>query len=235
MIVLDALRYEFVRVRSLRSTWLLLVIGPVVQFLIALTWAGHHDMTPAHRFTSSFIGFLLVLVALPCVAIAVGAFGQEYRFRTITTTTLTLRTPGRVLGAKAVVVGLLGAVSGLAMVAVTLLAETLVGGAPNDAGLIGQALAGAVLFTVLSCLTGLGVAQVSRNGTIALVTMIGFPAIVETALELAKAPSWLLPFHDTALSLTTSDPDRWILVLPLLVVTVVLLGASWLGLRRRDT
>lgn len=235
MIVLNALRYEFVRIRSLRSTWLLLVIGPVLQFLIALNWAAHHDMTPAHRFTSSFIGVLLVLVVLPCVAIAVGAFGQEYRFRTITTTTLTLRTPGRILGAKAVVVGLLGAVSGLAVVAVTLLAEELVGGVPTDAGVIGQALVGSVLFAMLSCLVGLGVAEVSRNGTIALVTMIGFPAIIETVLELAKAPSWLLPFRDTALALTTSDPDRWILVLPLLAVTVALLGASWVGLRRRDT
>lgn len=232
--MLDAIRYESIRFRSLRSTWILLIAGPVVQFLIALLWAGHTDMTTNARFSQSFIGLFLVLVLLPCVAVAVNGFGHEYRYRTITTTTLTLRTPGRILGAKAVVAGLAGVVSGAAVVAVTLLAEALHGGTPTDGGLVGQVLLGSVVFGLLSCLTGLGLAEVSRNGTVALVVMVVFPTIVETGLELAHVSSSALPFQSAERFLTSTNADRWTQPLLLLAVAVVLLGASWLSLRRRD-
>lgn len=229
--MLDALRYELIRFRSLRSTWVLLLTGPVLEFLIAMIWAGHHDMTTNARFSQSFIGLFLVLVALPSMAIAVNGFGHEYRYRTITTTTLTLRTSGRILGAKAIVAGLCGAVSGALLVGAALLAEALMGSLPTDAGLVGQVLLGSILFTVLSCLVGLGLAQVSRNGTIALLIMVVFPVIIETGLGFAKISPSVLPFRAAESFLTDS---RWTLVLPLLAVTVVLLGASWASLRRRD-
>jgi ABC-type transport system involved in multi-copper enzyme maturation permease subunit len=229
--VSDALRYEFIRFRSLRSTWVLLLTGPALQFLIAMIWAGHHDMTTNARFSQSFLGLFLVLVALPSIAVAVNGFGHEYRYRTITTTTLTLRAPGRILGAKAIVAGLGGAVSGALLVGATLLAEVLMGSVPTDPALVGQALLGSILFTVLCCLVGLGVAQVSRNGTIALLTMVVFPVIVETGLGFTRISPSALPFRAAEAFLTT---NRWTLLLPLLAITVVLLGASWVSLRRRD-
>ncbi|HEX4225802.1 MAG TPA: ABC transporter permease [Pseudonocardiaceae bacterium] len=232
--MLDALRYESIRLRSLRSTWILLATGLVVQFLLGLEWATHSDMTVNHRFTNSFLGLFLVLVVLPGVAVAVNAFGHEYRYRTITTTKLTLRAPGRILGAKAIVVGVFGAVSGAALVGVTLLAEALVGGMPTDSALVGHALLGSVVFAVLSCLIGLSVAELSRNGTVALVAMIVFPAIIETGLSYAKFPQSLLPFQGGEQFLVSGDPGRWAQPLPLLVLAAVLLAASWASLRRRD-
>ena len=229
--MLDALRYEFIRFRSLRSTWILLVAGPIVQLLLALLWAGHGDLTANTRFTNSFAGLFLVLVVLPCVAVAANGFGHEYRYRTITTTTLTLRAPGRILGAKAIVAAVCGAVSGTAMVAVTLLAEAVHGGTPTDSALVGRVLVGAIVFAALSCLAGLGLAEVSRNGTVALVVMVVFPTIVETGLALAKLPDAVQPFRSTEQFLTTG---QWAQILPLLVVAVVLLGASRLSLGRRD-
>lgn len=232
--MLDALRYESIRLRSLRSTWILLASGLVVQFLLALEWATHGDMNVNTRFTNSFIGLFLVLVVLPFVAVAVNAFGHEYRYRTIITTTLTLRAPGRILGAKAVLVAVFGAVSGAALVGVTLLAEALVGGTPTDSALIGKALLGSVVFGLLSCLVGLGVAEISRNGTVALVVMIVFPAIIETGLGYTKFPQSLLPFHAGEQFVVSGDPGRWAQPLPLLVLAAVLLAASWVSLRRRD-
>jgi hypothetical protein len=117
------------------------------------------------------------------------------------------------------------------MVGVTLLAEVLVGGTPTDSGLIGNALLGSIVFGLLSCLVGLGVAEVSRNGTVALVVMIVFPAIIETALNYAKVPTSILPFFSAEQFVVSG---RWAQSLPLLVVAAVLLGASWLSLRRRD-
>ncbi|HJP77786.1 MAG TPA: ABC transporter permease [Pseudonocardiaceae bacterium] len=232
--MLDALRYEIIRFRSLRSTWILLFAGLAMQFLIALIWAGHHDMTTDARFGQSFLGLFLVLAVLPCIAVAVNAFGHEYRYRTIIPTTLTLRTPGRILGAKAVVAAAAGAASGAALVAVTLLAETLGDGGPADAGLVGRVLLGAVLFGVLCSLAGLGVAALSRNGTIALIVMVVFPTIIEIGLEQAKVPASILPFWSAEVFLTSTGAGRWAQPLPLLIVVAVLLAASWLSLRRRD-
>ncbi|HEY0498732.1 MAG TPA: hypothetical protein VGD48_23525 [Kutzneria sp.] len=229
--MLDAVRYEFIRLRSLRSTWVLLATGPVLQFLFAFIWATHHDMPVRTRFDNAFIGLFLVLAVLPAVAVGVSSFGHEYRYRTIVTTTLTLRTPGRILGAKAITVALCGAVTGVALVAVTLLAEA-VGGEPfTDGAAIGRAFAGAVVFTVLSSLLGLGVAAVSRNATVALVAMIGFPTIIETLLLFTKLDPVLFPFTSAARLITTG---RWTSPLALLVLAAVFLAGSWVTLRRRD-
>lgn len=229
--MLDAVRYEFVRLRSLRSTWVLFGAGPVIQFLFAFIWATHTDMPLQTRFDNAFLGLFLVLAVLPAVAVGVAAFGHEYRYRTIVTTTLTLRTPVRILGAKAVVVALFGAISGAALVAVTLLAEAVSGAPFTDGAAISQALVGAVVFTVLSTLVGLAVAAVTRNAAVALVAMIGFPTIIETLLMLAKVDPSVIPFAAATKLITT---DRWSSPLALLVLAVVLLAASWVTLRRRD-
>jgi ABC-2 type transport system permease protein len=233
--MLDAVRYEFVRLRSLRSTWVLLATGPVIQFLFAFIWATHHDMPVQTRFGNAFLGLFLVLAVLPAVAVGVSSFGHEYRYRTIVTTTLTLRTPGRILGAKAITVALFAAISGAAIVAVTLLAE-IVGGEPfTDAAAIGQAFAGAVVFAVLSSLVGLGVAAVSRNATVALVAMIGFPTIIETLLLFTKVNPSLIPFAAATKLITTDQLSaHWSSPLALLGLAVVFLVVGWVTLRRRD-
>ena len=236
--MLDAIRYEFVRLRSLRSTWVLFATGPVIQFLFALIWATHRDMTLRTRFDNAFIGVFLVLAVLPAVAVGVAAFGHEYRFRTIVTTTLTLRVPARILGAKAIVTALFGAVSGAALVAVTLLAEAVAGALFTDGAAIGQALLGAVVFAVLSCLVGLGVAAVSRNAVVALVAMIAFPTIIETLMGLGKVDPSLIPFSAAARLITTDSvhlaAGAWSSPLALLVLAVAFLALSWVTLRRRD-
>jgi hypothetical protein len=229
--MLDAVRYEFVRLRSLRSTWVLLATGPVIQFLFALIWATHRDMTPRARFDNAFLGVFLVLAVLPAVAVGVAAFGHEYRFRTIVTTTLTLRTPVRILGAKAIVVALFGAISGVALVIATLLAEASAGALFTDGGVIGRAVVGAIVFAVLSCLLGLGIAAVSRNSVVALVAMIGFPTIIETLMALGKVDPALIPFSSATKLITTG---QWSSPLALLVLAVVFLAASWVTLQRRD-
>jgi ABC-2 type transport system permease protein len=229
--MLDAIRYEFVRLRSLRSTWVLFATGPVIQFLFAFIWATHHDMAPRDRFDFAFLGLFLVLAVLPAVTVGVSSFGHEYRFRTIVTTTLTLRTPARILGAKAFTVALFGAVSGALLVAVTLLADAIGGEAYTDGAVIGQAFVGAIVFAVLSCLVGLGVAALCRNSAVALVAMIAFPTIIETLLLLAKIDPSLIPFSSAEKLVTTAS---WTSPLALLGLAVVFLAGSWVTLRRRD-
>ncbi|MFC0434384.1 hypothetical protein [Kutzneria buriramensis] len=229
--MLDAIRYEVVRLRSLRSTWVLFATGPVIQFLFALIWATHHDLPVQTRFDNAFAGLFLALAVLPALAVAVAAFGHEYRYRTIITTTLTLRTPSRILGAKAVVVAVFAAASGLALVAATLLANAVGGDGLPGGAVIGQAVVGAIVYTVLGSLVGLGVAAVTRNATVALVALIAFPTVIETLLALARVDPAVIPFA-SATRLITSG--RWTSPLALLVLAATFLVASWLTLRRRD-
>lgn len=79
-----------------------------------------------------------------------------------------------------------------------------------------------------------GAAALTRNGMIAMVTMVAFPAIIETGLAFAKIDPALLPFRSAGLFVVSSDPGRWARPVPLLVVAVVLLTATWTSLRRRD-
>lgn len=82
--------------------------------------------------------------------------------------------------------------SGAALVAVTLLADSLGDGGPTAAGLVGRVRLGAVLFGVPCSLAGLGVAAVSRNGTIALIVMVvAQPLPLLAVVAVLLAASWL--------------------------------------------
>ncbi len=233
--MLNAIRYELLRLGTLRSTWLLLGGGLALQFVVASMYAGHTDMTARERFVYSFTGITLLLVTLFPTAVAVSAFGHEYRHRTITTTVLTLRSRGRILAAKVLTVIALAACAGVGVVAVTLLAGAMRGGIPSELWRVGQVLVAVVVYAVLCALVGLGVAAVTRNATIAMVAVIGFPTIVEVLLLIGtKVPERLLPFLAASKMVSPASGNVWTMPLPLLVLAVVFLGAGGVLLAQRD-
>lgn len=231
--MINAVHYELVRLRTLRSTWILFGAALAMQFVIGLKTASG-DNTPREAFVSSFSGIQLTLVTLCGTAIAVLAFGHEYGHRTITTTVLTLRSRSKILGAKALTVGGFAALTGVGMVAMTLLAEVIRGiGAPAETWRVFQVLFAVVGYSVLSALVGLAVAMLTRNGTIAMVTMIGVPAVVEPMLWLGRVVSEsALPFMAAARTVTPQVAGAS--AFPLIGLTIVLLGAGGVLLARRD-
>jgi ABC-2 type transport system permease protein len=233
--VLHALRYEFIRLRTLRSTWLLIGAALALQALVAGVYGGHADMTPLARFVSSFAGLPLLLVALCVTAIGVASFGHEYRYRTIATAMLTVRSRTRLLAAKALTVTAYAAGTGVGLIAVTLVVEAVRGGTPGNLARIGQVLAAVVVFCVLSALVGLGVAAVTRNSTFALITVLGFPTVVEATLLIGTdIDPRLMPFQSARQLVTPHGGNVWLMPLPLLAVTTALLVASGVLLARRD-
>ncbi|MFF5982989.1 ABC transporter permease [Streptomyces olindensis] len=229
--MLNALRYELVRIRTLRSTWILLAAGAALQFLVAYMAAGHSDQTRLWRFLASFNTGTLPLVLLFPMAIVVGAFGHEYRYRTITTTVLTLKSRPVVLASKAVISAVLAAVTGVLLVLVTLLAQVLRGGAPDDRARIGQVLAAVVLYAVLSFLVGLGLAALTRNATVAMIVMLAVPSVVETLLGSVLKKWWMVPFF-SAESLV--DAFKWQSLLPLTALAALVVVGAGTVLARRD-
>jgi ABC-2 type transport system permease protein len=83
--VKHALAYEWVRARSLRSTWLLLATAGVLHFASGLYWGLKRDLGELDAFTSAF-GVVDRLGALLVAALGVAAFGLDHEHGTLTTT-----------------------------------------------------------------------------------------------------------------------------------------------------
>jgi ABC-2 type transport system permease protein len=228
--MLNALRYELIRMRTIRSTWILLAAAAAVQFVVAYMTAGHSDQTRLWRFVGSFNTTLPLVLLFP-MAIVVGAFGHEYRYRTITTTILTLRSRPVVMASKAVISALLAAVTGVLLVLVTLLAQVLRGGAPDDWARIGQVLAAVVVYGVLSFLVGLGLAALTRNATVAMIVMLAVPIVVEGLLSKWLKEWWMAPFFSAA---SLVDAFKWQSPLPLTALAALVAVGAGTALVRRD-
>ncbi|QLY30343.1 ABC transporter permease [Nocardia huaxiensis] len=230
----NAIRYELTRLRTVRSTWVLLGSGLVLQALIALIVMNKTDLTPGAQLTMAFDGLPLLLVSLFSTAVAVSAFGHEYRYGTITTTMLTLRAPGKVLAAKGLTCGALAAATGAALVAVTLAVQAAVSSVPGETALIARTFAAVMVYTTLAALVGLAIAALARNATFAMVAAIGLPTVVEMPAMLAGVSPKLMPFTAAGRLVDPSVGHPALTALPLLGLTAGLLTVGGIMLARRD-
>jgi ABC-2 type transport system permease protein len=198
--VKNALAYEWVRVRSLRSTWLLLVGAGVLQFASGLYWGLKRDLGTLDAFTSAF-GLVDRLGAVLVAVLGITAFGLEHQHGTLATTRLVLRSPARIVAARALVTAGLGLLAGLLMVVLTAAGVLTGGGAlPAGAGAAGRAVAAVLLLTVLSGLAGVALGGLLRHTGLAVGVFAVWAFVAETTLAaLADVPVTALPFSGTAL------------------------------------
>lgn len=229
-----AVAYEWQRVRSLRSTWVLLAASGVLTFASGLYWGMKDDIGDLDRFSSS-LALTVRLGALLIASVGVCAFSLDYQYGTITTTRLVMRFPGRVVAAKAVVIGALSAVAGVVMAATTW-GGILAGGAglPGDVGhLAGSGLA-LVVLAVLSGLVGVALGGLVRNTGVAVGVFAVWVLVAETLLaSLTQVPVDALPFSGTV-ALLHSGPPTWPGPLGFALLAVVTLGGVRFALARRD-
>ncbi|MEU0790503.1 hypothetical protein ABZ342_10570 [Amycolatopsis sp. NPDC005961] len=220
-----ALAYEWVRARSLRSTWLLLAAAGVPQFASGLYWGLKRDLG---AFTSAF-GPAARLGALLVAAIGIAAFGLDRRHGTLATTRLVLRSPARIVAARALVTAGLALLGGLLMVVLTAAGVLTGGGAlPAGAGAAGRAGAAVLPLTVLSGLAGVALGGLLRHTGLAVGLFAAWTFVAETALAaLGCVPVTALPFSGTALFALPGTAVFAVLV-------VLALGATTFTLARRD-
>ena len=195
----DAVRYETVRIRTLRSTWWLtgLAIVLAVGISTLMAWAVHHDVTTHGSTDLEGLGPIVVtqlaatgqvpsLVAFLLAMIGVFAWGHEYRHGMIRASLTALPSRPAFWAAKFLVCGLWVAataatafvLAGLAATAFLHDVVTVLDG--QTWGFIGRTVLYAVLLTWL----GMAFTALTRSQAFALVALFLWPLLIENIVDL---------------------------------------------------
>lgn len=202
--MLDALRYEWTRLVTLRSTYWLVGIGVLLSLaipVIAGITVSDQPLTPDTAAAGlnggaafGIIPFLAVFMGI----IGIFATGHEYRHGTIQPTLTALPQRSRLITAKILVVS--GVTVGVVLLSMALNALALLAFWGEIPGLfddpLRSALLGYVLYTVVYTLVGLGLGLLFRGVPSALVVIFLTPLIIETlviGLSFVPMADWLLP------------------------------------------
>jgi ABC-type transport system involved in multi-copper enzyme maturation permease subunit len=257
----DALRYEWMRIRTLRSTYWLTGLGILITagiaFIVAMV--TRNDPTTPVIVANVLLGggefatFIPVLMAI----MGVLAVGHEYRYGTIQPTLAAVPQRSRLLTAKIVVVALVA----LIVVAVSLAINTAIGvifwGELPDLATepLDEVIPGYFVMVLLWAILGIALAQLFRGVPSAIVVLLVTPLIVEgliTGLSTIPALDWLvpvvkfLPFTAGARLIATGTTDmgpgapdfdffdRWQSGGVFAVFTAIILAVAWYRFQTRD-
>ena len=201
----DALRFEWVRLRTVRSTYWLLGMALLLNALIALAigLATRSEESRGFEVDGLLLTGATQFVPLPFAAVFAGiigvlSVGHEYRHGTIRPTLTALPHRSVLVAAKLAVVTAVGALLAVASVALNWLVGLLARGEPPSltGGATAAALVGYVVFVALWALLGAGATLLVRNVIGVIVALLVLPLIVEpllSALSNVPALDWLQP------------------------------------------
>jgi ABC-2 type transport system permease protein len=191
--LIDALRHEWVRLRTIRSTYWLVGSAIVFQVVLSIVLAiaistsdtfGRGDSAFEVIATLGASGGLAPLFVAYIIGLfGVFSFGHEYRHGMIRATLTAIPNRSHVLWAKVVTTSLVSGAAALACVVVALL--TIVGfglDLPSVDALVGMGL-GTLVFTVLFSLSGLAYAALTRNQTAAVALLLLVPSVLESIIR----------------------------------------------------
>jgi ABC-2 type transport system permease protein len=194
----NALRYEWMRLHTLRSTWWLTGLSLLIAGLLGLSAFGvqHPSLSNPQPLSVQDYGDILTgggggaifLVAILLAMIGVFAIGHEYRYGTIRPTLSALPRRSNVLAAKVIVVAAYVFVVALSCLVLRyVIAVLILGHRLLDLGLFPSPMArvwiGSIVYTVIFALVGLALAGLFRNIPAAIVTVIVLPVLAENILR----------------------------------------------------
>ncbi|WP_127502997.1 ABC transporter permease [Actinoplanes solisilvae] len=251
---MNLLLSEWIKLRSLRSTWYtlgcLLVVGLGITALTSNAagseWAA---ATPAER--QSWDPTALSLKSYIVAQLIIGVLGilvvtSEFATGLMGTTLTAVPRRGRVLAAKIAVAAAVAVVAGsVLMFGAFLIGQPLLArqGVPTaslgDPGVLSAVLAGGLYLAAIGLLAvGLGVVMRATAG--ALATLVGIILLVPALAGLF--PSWLRGIFDywptlggpAALGTVSSYPHPWLNLGGMCLAIAVVLGVAFTVFRRRD-
>ncbi len=247
---MNAIRSEWTKLRSVRSTWLTVlstVLSAVALGVLGATSVSEGELpVPWDPTAESLKGFLfaqLVIGMLGAMSIT-----PEYDTGMIGTSLATVPSRSRLLAAKAVVVGLLALATSLVTTLLSfVVVQALLGGADvptasvTDPGVAG-ALVGATLYLTLVALLGVAVGTFTRSTTSSLAVLVGALLLVPALgpglpgpLGQAFGPYWPITAGQGVYQLAADGAlAPWAGLGLLATVTLVVTVESHVLLRLRD-
>jgi ABC-2 type transport system permease protein len=194
------LRNEWLKLRTIRSPWLLLAVTQVLIAAGASGLLGRKDSVDSAGATGAVAH--VGLLALAPLLLGIMAVAGEYRHHTITATFLSVPRRGRVVAAKLAVYGAAGLGFGI-LGTVTALATTGVwlgikGGSVDLAYTdLWRTVGGDVAWNVLFALVGVALGALVRNLVAAIGVALAWLALVEGLVGelLGNSLSRWLPFQ----------------------------------------
>ncbi|NUT33839.1 MAG: ABC transporter permease subunit [Hamadaea sp.] len=247
-----ALAAEWLKVRSVRSTWwsLAAVVAVAVAMAAFIGATFRANIEGVHNFDAVFPGLYGLTVAqLALVVFAVLTVGSEYTSGSVKASLAAVPVRGRFLAAKLAVVGLVAfAVAVPSVLGAFAMAQWALGPYGTTAGADGvpAALLGAIAYLPLIALIAAGVTTMVRHSAIALGVLI--PILFLGSQGLASLPGvrtvlqYLPDQAGMVLMRVTGPPDDGFgpsygpatAIVVLLAWTCAAVAGGYLVLRRRD-
>jgi|DEB0MinimDraft_3_1074331.scaffolds.fasta_scaffold04063_5 ABC-type transport system involved in multi-copper enzyme maturation permease subunit len=245
------LRYEWRRISTVRSTWLLIVLGILVPagFALLVAWLasisdGQGGGPPNDGSASGLAAFLPLSAAILCT-IGAAAFGQEYRHELIRVTLAVFprRTP--VFLAKLAMVILVIAVTAAVAIAAVVVAE-YIGGviAATSTGwntdVLGSTGILGLLYVVTFVLIAFAITALTRNQPLGIIAPIVLMFLVEPIVGLIAMSQfwtwidWVLPFSGGQAALVVGGAEAWGHMAVFFGWFLVLAIPAWILFLRRD-
>jgi len=239
---MNAIRAEWIKLRSVRSTLILLAAGGVMTVLFAVLIANDiSDEGRTFHLTDISAGATIAVYLFGTLGVQI--IGQEYRFNTIRPTFSANPNRLQVLAAKIVVVSVTVAIVAVAMQ----LVATLIGTAMLDPftvdGVDQRAILGTALFAIGWAMIGVGIGAILRQPVAGIVILLVEGAVVEGIV--GSLFSWTtkwLPFANGSQMMVRNDSSNedFVLRSPLgggiyfFVVAAVILALGAYLANRRD-
>ncbi|HEX5510957.1 MAG TPA: ABC transporter permease [Actinomycetales bacterium] len=185
----DALRFEWVRLTTVRSTYWLLgmaVLFPALLTLLIGLATRNEDVGPellAGLITSGVAFFPLPLPAVLLGILGVLAVGHEYRHGTMRPTLTALPNRSALVAAKLVVIAATSFVTALVILLVDFALIAMLHGVPEFGGAAIASFAGFVVLLVLWGVLGVAATLLTRLTALVLPLLFVLPLVIEPVLQ----------------------------------------------------
>ncbi|MBC7633426.1 hypothetical protein [Aeromicrobium sp.] len=191
--MIDALRYEYVRLRTIRSTYWLIGLALTFQLIMSMLIAWQLSKSASAPSGDSSFDILVTIGASTGLAplfiayiiglLGVFSTGHEYRHGMIRATLTALPDRRLVFAAKVISTAVVSASAALLCIMMALLSIVVWGlDMPSGKDLV-NLTGGTIVFTVLFALSGLAYASLTRNQTAAVALLMLVPSVVEQIIR----------------------------------------------------
>lgn len=255
--MIEALRYELMRIRTIASTYWTTAVGLGLCALVAIGFAVDLRGTEpppavaALLLTAGGEGLPFPVLGMAMALIGILSTGHEYRYGTILPTLTAVPRRSALLTAKIIVAASWAAATAAVSIALCWLAASVALGAPLPIveQPIPAVLAGYLLLVIGYGVLGVALGQLTRSIPAAVAIVLVGPLVVEpviSGLAGLDSLSWLsgvvdvLPFG-AAMQLVSVGLDgpgdvlgRWVGGMVFAVFVLAVLAAGWVLLERRD-